>query len=61
MGMMNGAEDLNVSENASGCDDVEDSIGFLSDLICVVMKKRGVLRVNVGKRDCEGDAVETWV
>ena len=61
MGMMSGSEDLNMTENGHSFDDVENSVGILSNRFCVVTTKRGVLRENVGRRGREVGAVEIWV
>ena len=61
MGMMSGSEELNMTENGRGFDNVESSVGNLSNRFCVVMTKRGVLSENVGRRDREVGAVEIWV
>ena len=42
MGMVNGAEDLDMSKNDD--DDVEHSVCFLGDQFCIVMMKRGLMR-----------------
>lgn len=62
MGVMSGAEV--VCKNASGHDDLEDSVisvGFSGDRVDVVMTRTGVWMWNGGKRDREEDAAGMWV
>ena len=61
MGMMSGSEELNMTENGHGFDNVESSVGILGNRFCVVMTKRGVLSENVGRRGRKVGAVEIWV